>query len=177
MPCTIPLVWHLDKLQVTHPIAPVVTVLGSFLFAFVYPPTDTWNSARSDTATIHGIGSGIAFGAWLNYYNGFLIESTQAMPYPILTPSLEWCMYSTLRILIGLLILVMIRLVSKNSSIYFLCALFKLDKTNIEHMRKIQIEVPVKFFTYWTMSVAANFHIPLFFCFLGIQRDAFYTEF
>ncbi|XP_033733826.1 sphingosine-1-phosphate phosphatase 2-like [Pecten maximus] len=177
MPVLLPLVGTFDYLQVTHPLAPLVTVLGSFILCFVYPPVKEWNTARGDTATVHGIGGGISFGCWLNHYLGFMYAVPSGAPYEINIPSAEWFVLSLVRIAVGATLIAAGRQVAKRGSIRFLCYLYGQDRHDIQVQRQLKVETPQKFFTYFTISVGASFLAPFLFRTIGIHRETFYTEF
>ncbi|OWF53365.1 sphingosine-1-phosphate phosphatase 2-like [Mizuhopecten yessoensis] len=177
MPVLLPLVGTFDNLQVTHPLAPLVTVLGSLFLCFVYPPVKEWNTARGDTATVHGIGSGISFGCWLNYYLGWMYAVPSAAPYAISVPTPEWIALSLLRIVLGASLIVLGRQIVKKGSIKFLCYMYGQDSQDIQCLRQMKVETPQKFITYFTISVGSSFLAPLLFRTLSIHREAFYTEF
>lgn len=177
MPVLLPLVVYLDHQQITHPLAPLVTVLGSFILCFIYPPVKQWNTARGDTATVHGIGGGISFGCWLNYNLGWMHAVPSAAPYPIQMPTVEWFALSVLRYAIGAIIISGGRIVAKKISLRGLSGLYGQDHWDINVQRQMKVETPQKFITYFSISVCASFIIPTLFSYLGIVREAFYTEF
>ncbi|XP_069116007.1 sphingosine-1-phosphate phosphatase 2-like [Argopecten irradians] len=177
MPVLLPLVSTFDYLQITHPLAPMVTVLGSFILCFVYPTVKEWNTARGDTATVHGIGSGISFGCWLNYFFGLMYTVPSGAPYVINFPTAKWLLLSLVRIVLGASLIAGGRHIAKRSSIRFLCYIYGEDKNDIEVLRQNKVETPQKFFTYFIISMGATFIAPLIFKTIGIHREAFYTEF
>ncbi|XP_060069954.1 sphingosine-1-phosphate phosphatase 2-like [Ylistrum balloti] len=177
MPVLLPLVGTFDYLQITHPLAPLVTVLGSFILCFVYPPVKEWNTARGDTATVHGIGSGISFGCWLHYNLGLMYAVPSGAPYAIKFPTVEWVALSLVRIAVGASLIAVGRHFAKRGALRFLCYMYGQDRNNIQVQRQMKVETPQKFFTYFTISVGAAFIAPAMFRTFGIHREAFFTEF
>jgi len=178
MPCLLPFVERLDTLQMTHQYAPVLTVLGSFMVCFVYPPLAQWSTARGDTATVHGIGSGMSFGMWLNNFMGWMhvVPSANGL-YTIPFPTLQWTSLCLLRLAIGVTCLALLKIPLKKFLVASLCYLHSVDKNDIEGTHRKWFEVPQKFFTYFTMSVGAAFVVPALLSYMGIMRESFYSEF
>lgn len=176
IPSVLPWVHDLDLLLVTHPLGPLVFVGCYFLFCWVYPKQKIWNTARADTANVHGICGGVTSGYWLFYQLGSLTKSRQIQPYPIPPLTLHWVYLSLLRTLIGVLILAAIRAIVKPLAVHFTCKLYKIDKKDIQAQRREGSEVPQKFITYYLVSIGATFLVPLLCSYLGIMRDSFYHE-
>lgn len=176
IPSVLPWVHDLDLLIVTHPLGPLVFVGCYFLFCWVYPKQKIWNTARADTANVHGICGGVTSGYWLFYQLGWLTKSRQIQPYPIPPLTWNWVYLSLLRTVIGVLILAAIRAIVKPMAIHFVCRLYKIDKKDIQAQRREGSEVPQKFITYYFVSIGATFLVPLLCSYLGIMRDSFYHE-
>lgn len=176
IPSVLPWVHDLDLLIVTHPLGPLVFVGCYFLFCWVYPKQKIWNTARGDTANVHGICGGVTSGYWLFYQLGWLTKSRQIQPYPIPPLTWNWVYLSLLRTVIGVLILAAIRAIVKPMAIHFVCRLYKIDKKDIQAQRREGSEVPQKFITYYLVSIGATFLVPLLCSYLGIMRDSFYHE-
>lgn len=176
IPTVLPWVHALDIFQLTNPLAPLVFVGGYFLFCWLYPKQKVWNTARADTANVHGICGGVTSGYWLYYRLGWLTKSEQIQPYPLPSPTLEWVYLSFLRTLIGVLVLSVIRAIVKPLAIHFLCKLYNIDKKDIQAQRREGSEVPQKFITYYMVSIGATFLVPLLCSYLGIMREGFYHE-
>ena len=160
----------------THPLGPLVFVGLYFSFCWLYPTQKIWNTARADTANVHGICGGVTSGYWLFYQLGWLTKSSQSPPYPVLTVTWNWVYLSFLRTLFGVLILAVIRAIVKPLAIHFLCKLYKIDKKDVEAQRRLGSEVPQKFITYYMVSIGATFLVPLLCSYLGIMRESFYQE-
>ncbi|KAK3092512.1 hypothetical protein FSP39_003831 [Pinctada imbricata] len=176
IPLVLPWVATLDHLQVTHPLAPLVTTLIYLCLCWVYPKQKVWNTARADTANVHGICGGVATGAWLNYQLGWLTYTQELIPYELQPLTSDWLLYSLLRTLVGVVILVGIRGIFKPLSIKFLCRLYKINEKKIDEHRKYGSEVPQKFITYYMVSIGGSFLVPLLFHYLGIGRSTYYRE-
>lgn len=176
IPTVLPWVHTLDLLQVTHPLAPTMFLGGYLLFCWVYPKQKIWNTARADTANVHGICGGVASGYWLLYQFRWLTKSERAPPFPLPAPTWDWVYLSFLRTLLGVSILAVIRAIFKPLSIHFLCKLYKIDKKDIQAQRREGSEVPQKFITYYMVSIGASFIVPLLCSYLGIMRESFYHE-
>ncbi|XP_071159018.1 sphingosine-1-phosphate phosphatase 2-like [Mytilus edulis] len=178
IPLMLPYVEALDNFQVTSMYSPLVVVGGEIFLLYIYPNATIWNTAKGDTATVVGIGAGIAVATWLNYQLGFMIPSEVAKPYhiPSLFTIISMIPLAEVRHLIGILVLVITRAVAKPITHKLFCLYYNVDSKDEETQRKIGMEKPQKFVAYFCVGFAAIFIVPNLLRPLGLMRMSFYTE-
>lgn len=169
-------VYDLDFLIVIYLFGLFVFVGCYFLFCWVYFKQKIWNIVRGDIVNVYGICGGVIFGYWFFYQLGWFIKFRQIQFYSILFFIWNWVYFSLLRIVIGVLILVVIRVIVKFMVIYFMCRLYKIDKKDIQVQRREGSEVLQKFITYYFVLIGVIFLVFLFCFYFGIMRDSFYYE-
>lgn len=177
LPFLLGIVEYLDYLQITHPYAPVFTFLLPLLACHYYPKQKVWSITRGDTANIMSIGSGVSIGSWLNYQLGWMTE--MQLPHglqPLPVPTLEWGLYSALRVVIGVATLAMARKFLKKFYFKIIVKWTGVDKDDINTQREMGLEVPHRWMTLFSISVLTTFIAPLAYSFLGINRDGYYHE-
>lgn len=177
LPFLLGIVEYLDYLQVTHPYAPVFTFLLPLLACHYYPKQKVWSITRGDTANIMSIGSGVAMGAWLNYQLGWMTELPKAQGLqPLPVPTLDWALYSALRVIIGVAALAMSRKILKKFYFKIIVKWTGVDKDDIMTQREMGLEVPHRWMTLFSISIMTSFMAPVAYSFLGINRDGYYHE-
>ena len=177
LPFLLNIVEYLDYLQITHPYSPILIFLLPLLLCHYYPKQKVWSITRGDTANIMSIGSGVSMGCWLNYQLGWMTEMPRPsglLPLPV--PSLEWALYSFLRVFIGVAFLAVARKVLKKFYFKIIVKWTGVDKDDIKTQREMGLEVPHRWMTLFSISILTSFFAPLAYSFLGINRDAYYRE-
>jgi len=177
IPVMLPYVEELDKLQVSSPYGALLVLAWSTFLLYIYPNPPIWNTAKGDTATVEGVGAGLSVGAWLNYQAGLGIVAEMSQSLPVPTVTISWLCLSLLRSVIGVLVLVFIRSFSKPFSIALLCRYYNVEKTDVEAQKKLGMEKPQKFISYFIVAVCSVFIVPNLLLLLGIMRMSFYSEF
>ncbi|KAJ8280360.1 hypothetical protein GJAV_G00053610 [Gymnothorax javanicus] len=142
-----------DRLQLTSPLSPVVSLVLPFLLSFNYPELDHYSTTRGDTTIILAAGAGCSVGYWINEQLGETFEPEGDFPIPL--PPLTWAglFFGCARCLLGLALLLGARQVMKRVSLWALCSWHRVSASNAQTRRRREIEVPYKFTTYTTISI------------------------
>ncbi|XP_034289451.1 sphingosine-1-phosphate phosphatase 1 [Pantherophis guttatus] len=166
----LPTVDLVDNFNLTFKYAPLVIVsihlaLGVFSFTL-----DTWSTSRGDTAQILGSGAGIACGSYATYrLNGMLDPSPEMLP---LVPTLTLNLFgkAALRLLIGLVFLLLVRMIMKKITIPLACKVFGISSADVREARQhMEVELPYRYITYGTMGFSVTFLVPFLFCLIGLS--------
>ncbi|XP_061073482.1 sphingosine-1-phosphate phosphatase 2 isoform X1 [Conger conger] len=142
-----------ERVQLTSPLTPVVSVVLPFLLSYCYPKLDHYSTTRGDTTIILGVGAGCSAGYWLNQQLGQTSELKGPFPLPLppLTPRTLalGCARSTL----GVAVLLGTRQLAKSTSLWALCTWHQVSPSDPLTRRRREIEVPYKFSTYTAMGL------------------------
>ncbi|XP_039175453.1 sphingosine-1-phosphate phosphatase 1 [Crotalus tigris] len=166
----LPTVDLVDNFNLTFTYAPLIIVsfhlaLGVFSFTL-----DTWSTSRGDTAQILGSGAGIACGSYVSYRLNLMPDPPQEM-LP-LVPSLTVNLFgkAALRLLIGLVFLLLVRMIMKKVTIPLACKVFGVSSADVREARQhMGVELPYRYITYGTMGFSVAFFVPFLFCLIGLS--------
>ena len=129
---------------------------------------------------ILGSASGIQLGAWLSYQLGSIRGPPVKPPYPIIYPSYEMLGLCLLRTIIGLVLVVATRAITKSLSYATMRALVKLRKEKKEKddvaNSELFVKIGCKLITYTAIGINIMWFSPAVFRMLGIERPTFHTE-
>ncbi|XP_070606932.1 sphingosine-1-phosphate phosphatase 1 [Erythrolamprus reginae] len=159
-----------DNFNLTFKYAPLVIIsihlaLGVFSFTL-----DTWSTSRGDTAQILGSGAGIACGSYATYRLNLMPDPSQEM-LP-LVPSLTLNIFgkAALRLLIGLVFVLLVRMIMKKITIPLACKVFGISSADVREARQhMEVELPYRYITYGTVGFSVAFLVPLLFCLIGLS--------
>ncbi|XP_063146506.1 sphingosine-1-phosphate phosphatase 1 [Candoia aspera] len=166
----LPAVDLVDNFNLTFRYAPLIIVslhlaLGVFSFTL-----DTWSTSRGDTAQILGCGAGIACASHASYMLNLMPDPSQEMlPF---VPSLTIKLFgkSALRLLIGLVFLLLVRMIMKKVTIPLACKVFGVPCADIREARQhMEVELPYRYVTYGTIGFSVGFLVPSLFCIMGLS--------
>ncbi|XP_026525934.1 sphingosine-1-phosphate phosphatase 1 [Notechis scutatus] len=166
----LPTVDLVDNFNLTFRYAPLVIislhlVLGVFSFTL-----DTWSTSRGDTAQILGSGAGVACGSYATYCLNLMPDPSQEM-LP-LVPSLTLNLFgkAALRLLIGLVFLLLVRMIMKQVTIPLACKIFGISNADVREARQhMEVELPYRYVTYGAMGFSATFLVPSLFWLSGLS--------
>ncbi|ELT88124.1 hypothetical protein CAPTEDRAFT_35049, partial [Capitella teleta] len=148
--------------------APAVCLGTPVVLSLFYPTLDRYSTARGDTTLILSVAGGVSLGHWFCFQYGWMEKATTLPPYHIIPPSFEWLGQMGLRLAIGVVILISTRAVMKLLSFNLLCYLMGYDKTDRTVLQRLIVELPYKYFTYFTIAFNCVYLAPQVFRFLGI---------
>ncbi|KAM6462622.1 sphingosine-1-phosphate phosphatase 1 [Liasis olivaceus] len=166
----LPTVDLVDHFNLTFQYAPLFILslhlaLGMFSFTL-----DTWSTSRGDTAQILGSGAGIACGSHANYMLNLMPDPSQEMlPF---VPSLTIRLFgkAALRLLIGLVFLLLVRMIMKKITIPLACKIFGIPCKDIREARQhMEVELPYRYITYGAVGFSVTFLVPSLFCIMGLS--------
>ncbi|XP_074092079.1 sphingosine-1-phosphate phosphatase 1 [Macrotis lagotis] len=166
-----PYVELIDNFNQTYKYSPLIIIslhlaLGIFSFTL-----DTWSTSRGDTAQILGSGAGIACGSHIAYRIGLMSDlPLDTLPLPI--PSITVTRFGKviLRILIGMVFLLLIRIVMKKITIPLACKMFGVKSDDIRQARQcMEIELTYRYITYGMVGLSITFLVPWLFFFIGLS--------
>ncbi|XP_064159438.1 sphingosine-1-phosphate phosphatase 2 [Anguilla rostrata] len=157
-----------DRLQLTSPLSPVVSVVLPFLLSYSYPELDHYSTTRGDTTTILGVGAGCSAGYWVNEQLGETFEPQGDFPIPL--PPLTWgaLLLGGTRSLMGVALLLGTRHVVKSASLWALCSWHQACAGDARTRRRREIEVPYKFTTYTVVGLVNTVLLNKAFRLLGL---------
>ncbi|XP_062503037.1 sphingosine-1-phosphate phosphatase 2-like [Corticium candelabrum] len=154
-----------DEFVCTHPLSPIVVVLGAVFLMVVYPRKQhVWCPARGDTAKIVGVGIGVGVGAW--YINDITTDPYIDTPFPVKIESMTIVVASILRFILGCLLLVLVREIFETISLKILSRILPNDPS-VFWKHQVWLEIPVRLVTYSAVGFAVLFPAPIVFQFLG----------
>lgn len=177
LPGILTVVEEVEYFLVTNICAPFFSFLLPLLACVLYPKPKLWSVTRGDTSNIVSIASMVIVISWLIYHLGWLKESTYPsgrQPFPQIT--VDWVLYSTVRTIVGVVALAGSRILMKRLSVKFVCHCAGVDVKDIDRQRQLGLEVPVRWFTIGGLAVHTTFTAPIVFNWLGIAREAYYSE-
>lgn len=174
---TIPILEPIDNFIMNYEPASISILIPlGLLICYSYPTVKRWSTTRSDTATVIGCVVGFSIGASLNNYMGLLDKPDKPPLYDIRYPDAFGWSVVVFRTILGMVVLVAYRTISKPIWKRLLCAIFFQDRKDVECLRKKRIEIPLSYFTYLILGFNVTFSSPYLFRLLNIQRDYSYTE-
>ncbi|KAM6171537.1 sphingosine-1-phosphate phosphatase 1 [Erethizon dorsatum] len=166
-----PFVDMIDNFNQTHKYAPLIIIglhlaLGIFSFTL-----DTWSTSRGDTAEILGSGAGIACGSHVTHGMGLRVDpSPDILPLPTAPITLPVFAKATLRVLVGMGVVLIVRNIMKKITIPLACKIFKIPCDDIRKARQhMEVELPYRYITYGMVGFSITFFIPYIFLFIGIS--------
>lgn len=166
-----PAVDLIDNFNLTYKYAPLIIIslhlaLGVFSFTL-----DTWSTSRGDTAQILGCGAGVACGSHFNYMLG-LMQDPSPDTLPLIPPSITVTLFgkAILRLLIGVVLLLLTRIVMKKITIPLACKMFSIPCDDIRQARqRMEVELPYRYITYGMVGFSLMFLVPCLFLFIGLS--------
>ncbi|XP_067411021.1 sphingosine-1-phosphate phosphatase 1 isoform X2 [Emydura macquarii macquarii] len=166
-----PAVDLIDNFNLTYKHAPLIIIslhlaLGVFSFTL-----DTWSTSRGDTAQILGCGAGVACGSHFNYMLG-LMQDPSPDTLPLILPSITVTLFgkAILRLLIGVVLLLLTRIVMKKITIPLACKMFCIPYDDIRQARqRMEVELPYRYITYGMVGFSLMFLVPCLFLFIGLS--------
>lgn len=172
-----------DYFLLSNPLAPLVTIILTFLAVYYYPGSDRWTPARGDTTVILGSYLGTQLASWCNFQLGILKGPPLPPPYPILWPTYEQYGETLLRMAVGGVVVIATRAIAKSVVFYTSCFVvgarprdIKNQKFDIGNKQKLFVELSTKFFGYMAVGFNILFMVPLVFNVIGCERATFHTE-
>lgn len=177
LPIIFPFFDVLDYLHVMHPYCIFLFVTINVLLCIFYPTLSKWSTARGDTTVIFAITTGIFVASWLNFQQGFLVPGTHEEGRIVLElPTVHWLFIALVRLVVGVLFLECVRWTIKKVCRHGLCFLHNVSHKDAAAARRLSIELPYYFIVYSTVGFSAVYTAPILFSYMGIMRDAYYTE-
>lgn len=177
MVVVLPYLGAIDQFLLYSPYAPAVCIVVPLLLCLVYPTPAQWSTARGDTTLIMSAGSGVALGHWMSFQYGFMQKASLPPPYDIIPPTWAWAGLVALRMTAGVVVLLTVRQCVAAVAYRIACHIAGVDhRDRATAGRQFAVELPYKFVTYATISVAMVYVAPAMFRALGIERETFFTE-
>ncbi|XP_074852434.1 sphingosine-1-phosphate phosphatase 1-like isoform X3 [Carettochelys insculpta] len=166
-----PAVDLIDNFNLTYKHAPLIIIslhlaLGVFSFTL-----DTWSTSRGDTAQILGCGAGVACGSHFNNMLG-LMQDPSPDTLPLIPSSITVTLFgkAILRLLIGVVILLLTRIVMKKITIPLACKMFRISCDNVQQARqRMEVELPYRYITYGMVGFSLMVLVPFLFLFIGLS--------
>ncbi|NXI35669.1 SGPP2 phosphatase, partial [Galbula dea] len=159
----------IDHLLLTSPFCPLLSIAVPLLLCYNYPKLDYYSPTRGDTTTILGAGAGATLGFWLNNQfaaSGYPRDSFQ-LGLPLLTSRMVVVMLT--RFLVGILLVLLTRWLMKSVVLGLLGYRYKFSRGDLEARRRLEVEVPYKFITYFSVGLSATVIVPRFHQLLGLM--------
>lgn len=166
----------LDEFLMTHPYAPLFAVSIPLIMCLNYPKLEQWNTCRSDTTLVVGTGTGVAIALWINYQYGLMTRQSTSPPFIMPDFTLNNFGADMYRMLIGGIIALITRFAMKFITYRSSCWYFGLDPKDPKSKQQFCVELPVKFGTYFVLSLVVVVLTPIIFMKMGIERPNLYTE-
>uniref|UniRef100_A0A8C4YE33 Sphingosine-1-phosphate phosphatase 2 n=1 Tax=Gopherus evgoodei TaxID=1825980 RepID=A0A8C4YE33_9SAUR len=157
----------IDHLMLTSPFCPILSIVVPLLLCYNYPKLEDYSPTRADTTTVLGAGAGATTGFWLN-------NLYEAPNYPneslhlSLPPITEMMMVVLAKFLVGIFILLVTRYFIKGLALRVLCSKYQVSLNDLKVRRRLEIEVPYKFITYFSVGFSATVLVPLVHELLGL---------
>ncbi|XP_059549988.1 sphingosine-1-phosphate phosphatase 1 isoform X2 [Myotis daubentonii] len=166
-----PFVDLIDNFNQTHKYAPLIIIGLHFALGIFSFTLDTWSTSRGDTAEILGSGAGIACGSHVTYNMGLMLDPPlDALPLvrpPITVTLLGKAM---LRILVGMVFVLLVRIIMKKLTIPLACKIFNIPCDDVRKARQhMEVELPYRYITYGMVGFSIAFLAPYIFSFIGIS--------
>ncbi|XP_070698909.1 sphingosine-1-phosphate phosphatase 1 [Pempheris klunzingeri] len=161
----------IDGFNLTCRYAPLIIIslhLGLGLFSFTL---DTWSTSRGDTAQILGTGAGVALASHVNHLLGLMPDPTpDRLPFAVPALSAGLVGAATLRLFVGVLVLVATRALMKAVTIPLVCRLFGVPSADVRKARQhMEVELPYRYIVYGTVGFNVLFLVPLLFSYLQLS--------
>jgi len=183
VPLFAPFADSVDHFLLTSKLSPVLTITLAVLAIALYPGRHRWTPAWGDTTTIVGAYLGQQLGYWICFQVGLLREADVPAPYPILWPTWEQYGQTILRVVIGGVVGVAARAISKPISYITACYILQEDwielkkqENDVKNKKKLIAELFSKLVTYTAIGLNVCWTAPVAFRVLGCERPSFYTE-
>uniref|UniRef100_A0A8C3IE08 Sphingosine-1-phosphate phosphatase 1 n=1 Tax=Chrysemys picta bellii TaxID=8478 RepID=A0A8C3IE08_CHRPI len=128
-------------------------------------------TSRGDTAQILGCGAGVACGSHFNYMLG-LMQDPSPDTWPLIPPSITVTLFgkAILRLLIGVVLLLLTRIMMKKITIPLACKMFSIPCDDIRQARqRMEVELPYRYITYGMVGFSLMFLVPCLFLFIGLS--------
>lgn len=167
----LPALDRVDGFNLTFRYAPLIIIslhLGLGLFSFTL---DTWSTSRGDTAQILGTGAGVALASHVNHHLGLLPDAAPDQ-LPLAVPALSAALVgvATLRLLVGVLVLVATRALMKAVTIPLVCRVVGVASGDVRKARQhMEVELPYRYIVYGTVGFNVLFLVPLIFNYLQLS--------
>uniref|UniRef100_A0A4X2LSN5 Sphingosine-1-phosphate phosphatase 1 n=1 Tax=Vombatus ursinus TaxID=29139 RepID=A0A4X2LSN5_VOMUR len=166
-----PYVELIDNFNQIYKYSPLIIIslhlaLGIFSFTL-----DTWSTSRGDTAQILGSGAGIACGSHIAYHIGLMSDPPLDI-LPLTIPSITVTRFGKviLRILIGMVCLLLMRIVMKKITIPLACKMFGIKSDDVRKARQcMEVELTYRYITYGMVGFSITFLVPCLFFFIGLS--------
>ncbi|XP_071476665.1 sphingosine-1-phosphate phosphatase 2-like [Diadema antillarum] len=158
---------QLDTFLITHPVAPLVSIVAALFLGTIYPTQDGWSSTRGDTIVIMGVTTGIYSSIWLAHHFDMPPPYTELPPPQIQWPGLYQVAAMMVRELIGVTMMGLAHLTFK-TIILGLLSMISGQKITEETKKKAWVEIPYKYITYFAISATVFLISPFIFKFVGL---------
>jgi len=173
----LPYLGIIDQFLLYSSYAPIVCVVVPLLLCIVYPASNQWSTARSDTMLIVSAASGVALGHWMSFQYSFMHKASSPPPYNIIPPTWTWAGLVVLRMTTGVLMLLIVRQTVATVVYRVACFFARVDhRDRAATLKHFAVELPYRFVTYATISIGMVYAAPAMFRALGIERETFFTE-
>ncbi|XP_028934682.1 sphingosine-1-phosphate phosphatase 1 [Ornithorhynchus anatinus] len=166
-----PFVDLIDTFNQTHQYAPLIIIsfhlaLGIFSFTL-----DTWSTSRGDTAEILGSGAGIACGAHVTRSLGLMLDpAPEKLPFAFPPASGALLGKAILRILLGMVFVLMMRVAMKRVTIPLACKISGIPGDDVRKARQhMEVELPYRYVTYGMVGFSITFLVPFLFVVIGLS--------
>lgn len=171
----VPIADSINYWLVTSTLAPLTATSVTFALSSAYPNEGSWTKSWADSVAVIAVPGGFNVGAWLYHHYGF--TGTLVGPFPVGCPSVGTICLSLLRSVIGLLCVLLARLIVKKISYKLISLVNGVTAEELKSQKRVAVEMSVKYFTYYHMSLATSFIAPLVFWLFNIDTNASQTDF
>lgn len=160
----------IDNFNLTYKYAPIIIIglhLAMGIFSFTL---DTWSTSRGDTAEILGSGAGIACGSHVNYLLELMIDpSPDQLPFNPAPITLALFGKVMLKFIIGVMLLLLIRGITRKATILLVCKIFNIPCDDIRMARQhMEVELPYRYIPYGMVGFSVIFLVPYVFTLIGL---------
>ncbi|ESP00838.1 hypothetical protein LOTGIDRAFT_140415 [Lottia gigantea] len=169
MAVTMPYLSEVDIFFQSHPLSPFVVWIICLAAVTVCYPAQGKDVAKGSGVRIVAIYMGFSTGMWMNYQFGLSTIPETSLPYHIMTPSLNWVIYSLLRFVFGAVLLAVVKLVLQKLTVRYFSYLANLETPNKLHP---SVETSYIISTYSVVGFCLTSVIPYMFQYIGISRSA-----
>ncbi|XP_018423989.1 PREDICTED: sphingosine-1-phosphate phosphatase 2 [Nanorana parkeri] len=162
--------WDLvDHQLLTNSLCPVAAVITGFFLSYNYPELDHYSTTRADTTVILGVGAGICVGVWLTNQMGLTYIPAGDFPLTIPPMTFNMLLKFIARFILGVVLLVVTRYISKTLSLKALGSWYKVSTHDQLVKQRLEIEVPYKFVTYLSIGIIATAIVPWLYYMLDLE--------
>lgn len=160
-----PLLDTIDTFYMTGHYAPFAIVISHVGLGLVAFSLDSWSTSRGDTAQALGTGAGAALATHVNYQMGLLLDPPlSSLPLNLPSVSFHAVVFSMLRFLVGVSVLLITRMAMKAVTIPSLCRVFGLPSDNVRQARQhMRVELPYRYVVYGVVGFTCVCVVPLVF--------------